>query len=359
MTSNDRLPTRPNGDVPRTLVRSRWRIPDAGLSLIETTLALGLALLVLGGLFELARPATTLNRALPAAADMHQRLRHAFDRLNSDLVDAGRGTTLVAAGPLGRFLPPVVPYVLGRRAAGVEHRHPDQSGVTLLSVSRGPAAETTILSPITGEVVSVQLRKDPVCTASACGYRRSDLVLVFDEGGRWDLFRVTSADPVTLTLERVHTTRTHFAPGAVIAPVTVVYYYYDDDRAQLRRYNGWAGDLPLVDDLVDLQFSYLGSSPSESPICDSVRGATGPLVAIDLAEFGDGPWCGPVDLPFDRDLLRIRAVEVSVRVQSGLEELRGADPRLFARPGSALGGRGAVPDYAVTFTVAPRNLNWW
>lgn len=359
MNHSDSRPVGSSRGAPRTRADGGCRIPVAGLSLVETTLALGLALLVLGGLFELARPATALNRAIPAAADMHQRLRHAFDRLLSDLIDAGRGTTSVAAGPLGRFLPPVVPYVLGRRAAGSEHRHPGSSGVTLLSVSRGPATETTVPTPITGDVESVRLH-DSMCTEPVCGYRRSDLVLVFDERGRWELFRVTSADSVTLTLERVHATRTQFAAGAVIVPVTLAHYYFaGGDRAQLRRYNGWSSDLPLVDDLVDLQFSYLGSSPSESPICDTVRGATGPLVAIDLAEFGDGPWCGAVDLPFDRDLLRIRAVEVSVRVQSGLEELRGADPRLFARPGSALGGRGAVPDYAVTFTVAPRNLNWW
>jgi len=62
-------------------------------------------------------------------------------------------------------------------------------------------------------------------------------------------------------------------------------------------------------------------------------------------------------LPFDADLLRIRAVTVDLRVQSAVEELRGADPRFFTRPGPAPGERGLVPDYAVSFTVAPRNMS--
>ena len=345
------------------LLRSRTPAPpragrEAGLSLLETVVALALTLLVLGALFELASPAASLNRSLRETADLQQRLRHAFDRLHTDLLAAGRGTVLVSPGPLGRFLPPVVPYRLGRRADGAERRRARPGSVTMLSVSRDAGSETTILSPIVGPAPAVRLYPGPGCAPPSCGYRVRDLVLVFDERGAWELFRVTGTGPMMLTLERAQATTTVFAPGAVIAGVELDQYYADEARSQLRHYDGWQGDFPLIDDLVDLRFRFFGDAPTGGPVCQEPgpRSAAGPIGEIDLAQLTDGPWCGPAELPFDADLIRIRAVGVDLRVQSAVAELRGADPRLFARPGPAPGGRGVVPDYAVSFTVAPRNL---
>ena len=333
--------------------------PQAGLSLLETVMALALTLLVLGALFELASPAASLNRSLLETANVQQRLRHAFDRLHTDLLAAGRGTVLVSPGPLGRFLPPVVPYRLGLRADDGEHRRARSSAVTTLSVSRTSGSETTTLSPIAGLAPAVRLDPGPGCPPPACGYSARDLVLVFDEHGAWELFRVTGTGPMTLALERAHATATRFAPGAVVAPVELHHYYADAERSQLRHYDGWRGDFPLVDDLVGLRFRFFGDASVAAPVCRGLAPAAGggPAVEIGLAELRDGPWCGPAGLPFDADLLRIRAVAVDLRVQSAVEELRGADPRLFARPGPRPGGRGLVPDHAVSFMVAPRNMS--
>ena len=319
-------------------------------------MALALTLLVLGALFELASPAAFLNRSLPETANVQQRLRHAFDRLHTDLLAAGRGTVLVSPGPLTRFLPPVVPYRFGRRADRGEHRRVSASAVTILSVS-GTSSETTTLSPIAGPAPVVRLAAGPGCVPPVCGYGARDLVLVFDEHGAWELFRVTGAGAMTLTLERAHATATVFSPGAVIAPVTLHHYYADAERSQLRHYDGWLGDFPLVDDLAAARFRFFGDAGA--PEClDLASGVTGGTpVEIGLAELTDGPWCGPAGLPFDADLLRIRAVAVDLRVQSAVAELRGGDPRLFARPGSARGGRSLVPDHAISFTVAPRNMS--
>ena len=321
-------------------------------------MALALTLLVLGALFELVSPAAFLNRSLPETANVQQRVRHAFDRLHTDLLAAGRGTVLVSPGPLGRFLPPVVPYRLGRRAGRAEHRRASTSAVTTLSVSGTSGSETTILGAISGPAPLVGLDSGPGCAPPVCGYSARDLVLVFDEHGAWELFRVTGTGAMILTLERAHATATVFAPGAVIAPVTLHHYYADAERSQLRHYDGWLGDFPLVDDLADLRFRFFGDAAAEAPVCQGLVSPVvdAPSVEIGLAELTDGPWCGPAGLPFDADLLRIRAVAVDLRVQSSVEELRGADPRLFARPGSARGGRGVVPDHAVSFTVAPRNM---
>ena len=322
-------------------------------------LGLALTLVVLGALFELARPAASLNRSLLETANVQQRLRHAFDRLHTDLLAAGRGTILVSPGPLGRFLPPVVPYRLGLRAAAGEHRRARPSAVTTLSVSKTSGSETTILSPIAGPTPVVRLDPGPGCAPPVCGYGARDLVLVFDEHGAWELFRVRGTGAMTLALERAHATATVFAPGAVVAPVDLHHYYADTERSQLRHYDGWQGDFPLVDDLVDLRFRFFGDAAAGPPVCQgpAPAAAGGPRVEIGLAELTDGPWCGPAGLPFDADLLRIRAVAVDLRVQSAVEELRSADPRFFARPGPAPGGRGLVPDYAVSFTVAPRNMS--
>lgn len=327
----------------------------AGLSLVEVVLAVALTLLVTGSVLELVVPATALYRALPEAAAVQQRLRYAFDRLFADLAAAGRGTTEYAPGNLGRFLPPIAPYRLGRRAAGDTHRHPASDAVSVLSVAARRGAEATILDPIAGATTSVGLSRGPGCVRPACGYRARDMVVVFDERGAWELFRVTDVAATRLVLERVHATATTFEPGAVLAPVDFSHYYYDAERAQLRHYDGWEGDFPVADQLVDLHIDFLGVMLGPV-LCESPPASVGTLVNINLSELGDGPWCGPSGLPFDADLLRIRAVVVTLRFQSAASELRGANPRLFARPGSALGGRGSVPDHEVTFTVTPPNL---
>ena len=60
---------------------------------------------------------------------------------------------------------------------------------------------------------------------------------------------------------------------------------------------------------------------------------------------------------FDADLLRVRKVRVSLRVQTASTAFRGADTNLFMKPGSALGGQKYIPDYRSTFELAPRNLD--
>ena len=318
----------------------------------------GADLLVLGALFELARPAASLNRSLPETANVQQRLRHAFDRLHTDLLGAGRGTGLVSPGPLGRFLPPVVPYRLGLRAAEGEHRRVLPSAITIPVRVSDVGLRDHDSEPDRGTHAGCASRAGSWVCAASLWVPRSDLVLVFDERGAWDLFRVRGTGAMTLALERAHATATVFAPGAVLAPIDLHHYYGDAERMQLRHYNGWQGDFPLVDDLVDLRFRFFGDAGALVCQGPAPAAAGGSRIEISLAELRDGPWCGPAGLPFDADLLRIRAVAVDLRVQSAVAELRGADPRFFARPGPAPGVRGLVPDYAISFTVAPRNLSY-
>jgi hypothetical protein len=81
---------------------------------------------------------------------------------------------------------------------------------------------------------------------------------------------------------------------------------------------------------------------------------TGAVEALPLSSFGDGPFCGSGRLMFDADLLKIRAVRAVVRLETSVDAMRGSDPRLFARPGTASGPH-VLPDSVVTIDVGLRN----
>ena len=83
------------------------------------------------------------------------------------------------------------------------------------------------------------------------------------------------------------------------------------------------------------------------------------MVELNPAVFTDGPWCPNAVAPnrFDADLLRIRKIHITVRVQSALASLRGPAGSLFLKGGTARAGESLVPDIEVEFDVAPRNMS--
>jgi hypothetical protein len=83
------------------------------------------------------------------------------------------------------------------------------------------------------------------------------------------------------------------------------------------------------------------------------------LVPLEPATFTDGPWCPDAVNPnrFDADLLRIRRIVVTLRVESAAASLRGPAGPLFARGGTASTAHGLVPDQEIRFDVTPRNMN--
>ena len=143
------------------------------------------------------------------------------------------------------------------------------------------------------------------------------------------------------------------------------------------RYDGDSTEIALVDDVVDLQFQYFGDpNPPKLPkplagtancLYDAAGNYTagmttlaaqdGSFAELTKAILTDGPYCGSGSNEFDADLLRVRKVRVQLRVQAAKASLRGTDPALFKKPGSAPGGVRYVPDYRVAFEVTPRNLN--
>ncbi|MBI2828255.1 MAG: hypothetical protein HYX77_03140 [Acidobacteria bacterium] len=124
-------------------------------------------------------------------------------------------------------------------------------------------------------------------------------------------------------------------------------YYLRSDTAastfQLRHYDGVETDLPVVDQVVKLEFEYFGA--------DRIR--------LDPATLQDGPWepDGTDSNRFDADLLNIRRVRVTLRVQAARATLRGPAGMLFMHGGTAASSERYLPDREVRFDISPRNLN--
>ncbi len=139
------------------------------------------------------------------------------------------------------------------------------------------------------------------------------------------------------------------------APEVVRRTYYvkatPPDAFQLMQYDGRETDHPVLDNVVLLAFEYFGV-PSGAP----------PEVPADAARLGapeltDGPWCPDAGSAtrFDADLLRIRRIQVRLRVQAP-SAFRGPAGPLFLHPGHAR-SPAYVADQEIRFDVSPRNLS--
>ncbi len=355
MTGTGRRVRRGEGGDSRVPRAGRSLRCEAGLSLLEAIVALALTLVVVAGLYGTVRPALRLNRSLPAMADAQQRLRHAFDRLHADLMAAGRGTARVDPGPLPRLLPAVVPYRVGRRAGDGEHRRVRSDAITVLSVSPDGGVETRLLQAVSGPDAEAELAPAPGCSP-ACGYRTGDLVLIFDDRPAWALFRVRDTGETTLRLDPVGPTAAAFEAGAAIAPIDVRHYYLDEGRRQLRRYDGWRGDFPLLDGVAALEFRFFGGAAAGEPCgINGSEASGGRLEEIPLDRFADGPWCGPAWSPFDADLLRVRAIGLDTWVGTATAAGTDAESRPDASDPELRAGAGAS-DYRAAVVAAPPNL---
>jgi hypothetical protein len=236
-------------------------------------------------------------------------------------------------------------------------------------------------------------------------------VLLYDDVGAYDLFTVEGATGSSLVLRHQTADSTHvYPPGSTIVQVVSRTYYLKVDPTgnadQLMRADGDGGpDVPVADHVVGLTFEYYGdphppvvhgtltgSAPLRTtygpkPPLPGVRttayppgenclfvdsgtstpaprlivlGTGGPtLVRMTPAQLTDGPWCpGPLEPSrFDADLLRIRRIAVTVRIQSAITALRGPAGRSFTHGGTARSALRMVPDLEVRFQVTPRNLN--
>lgn len=340
--------------------------------LAELVIAAAVVLTLLGSVFSLLDPARGALRVEPEVAEMHQRMRVVFARLHGDLMMAGSGPHLVNGSMVAALRPPVMPARVGdRHRSGAGTRFAPDAISVLHADSRDAGA--MLASPLVGPTAEVRLAHGPPCveTPPGCGLEGNSVALVFDETGRSDLFRVTSVRRDLISVELLGGGAVQpFPAGAWIVPVQLRGYDLDPSADRIRYRNGWASDMPLLDNVVGLSFRYFGGStlpevdPAAGPVAPclaaALRGGGSPVLAsateVELfpTALTDGPWCGG-RIRYDVDLFRVRRVRVSIRLQVADDHLRGRDPELFVRPGSAVQGSALVPDYVASFEVAPRN----
>jgi hypothetical protein len=313
-----------------------------GFSLVELTIAIALTLALTASIFALTRGSRAASAAQSETADVQQRLRVAVDAVGHDLVNAGAGPAIAGyAGPLNRWMPAVMPFRRGTIASdppGVVR----QDAITIVGVPT-TAAQTRLTADAAPGSQTFQVARVTVCAGGVnlCGFATGMTMLVFDDGGAFQLFTVADVLDGTLLISTTTPVEAPFRTGAVVVEAEVHTLALETDAAtrttQLVHYGTANADAPVLDHVVALAFDY----------------------GIPLAELADGPWRPDAASAnrWDADLLRIRTVRVTIRVEAALAALRGPAGVLFANGGTATDPRAWVPDQELQFQVSPRNLS--
>ena len=384
-----------------------------GFTVVELLVAMLITLLIAAATLSLVGPVHDAFQVQPESSDLQQRMRVGIDTLYRDLLMAGAGMYAAGSvGPLHQAVAPVMPYRgfgnSSDSARGIYFR-PD--AISLTFVPSTPS-QTTLAVPLPAGSFDITVEDHPTCPPATgtqvCGLEIGDTLLVFDRGGWWNVFSVDRVDGVAgISLRGIPPAR-EFAVGSNVTEITAVSYSLKDDPAsgayQLVRADALGPAQPVLDHVVKLEFRYFGeplpprlvdeggegaeglrvsyglSPPSPGEAVDgwpagencmfalvdgryesrlTALGAANALIEIAHAQLTDGPWCPDAAAPnrFDADLLRIRRVRFTLRVQTALASLRGPIGPLFARGGTARAGARYVPDLEIQLDVTPRNLS--
>jgi hypothetical protein len=280
------------------------------------------------------------------------------------------------------------------------------------------SAQTTISDPMPAQSAELKVTgQGPGCPSNdqLCGFKEGMQVMIFDESGTSDIFSITNVQTSALHLQhRGQDLSKAYAQDTYITQIAAATYWLKTDTVaetyQLMRYDGYQTDAPIAENIVGMAFEYF-ADPSPPVLLKSVTdpigpwtnygpkppavgvnvssdswGAgenclymvsgglhvprtematplgpvNGPLVKLDSTRLTDGPFCPDASIGnrFDADLLRIRKVRVTLRVQVGPKNLRGPTGAFFLRGGTASGGERYIPDQEISFEVTPRNLNF-
>ncbi|MBA2304322.1 MAG: hypothetical protein H0W08_17050 [Acidobacteria bacterium] len=361
-------------------LRARRR-SEAGFTITELLVSTAIMMTVTGAIFGLMNPATGSAQAQPEVADMQQRMRIGNETLFKELVMAGAGPYQgVSTGSLVNFFAPILPRRTGRTAADPTTGAASfKTDAITLSYIPNSYSQTTISNPMPPQSAELKVNDQPNCPngRQLCGFETGMQVIIFDTSGNFDTFVITNVQDSAGHLQhRQQDLNYPYQAGAQVTQIVSNTYYLNRTTNQLMRYNGASEDVALADNVVDLRFDYFGDpNPPLFPkppagvancLYDATGNYVGPaaltpddgsLATLTAAMLTNGPYCGSGANAFDADLLRIRKVRVSMRMQAAMAALRGSDTTLFMKPGSARGGERYVPDYRVVFDVTPRNLN--
>ena len=392
---------------------------ESGFSLPEMLVAAMIMITVVGAVFTVMNPTQGTYRTQPEVSDLQQRLRIASDSLSRDIVMAGGGMYAGGmTGALSNYFAPVMPYKLNDPSLGVYFRLAagavDASDAISFFYVPTTGAQTTIREdmpqPSSELKVEPQANCPPAKLEALCGFYDGMRAIIFDDTGSWDPLTITQVQPAALHMQHKNPLSKSYQKGAVIAMAATRTYYLQTDVAsntyQLRLFDGDTSDLPVVDNVVKLEFEYYGDPqapvvlPNKSlsdpmgpyttygikpqPLgVDNANDTWGPgencLYAVQGGQhvprlpnlpgggshvrltqgmLTDGPWCpdAAAVMRYDADLLRLRRIRIKLRVQAP-PEMRGPAGALFRRAGTNSAGQHFVPDQEIAFDITPRNLN--
>jgi prepilin-type N-terminal cleavage/methylation domain-containing protein len=385
---------------------------DAGFSLLELIVAMGIVLAAVASTLTLLTRSQLNFGNEGEAIDIQQRLRVAFHTLRQHVLVAGAGPNRgVRSGRLDSYFAALLPSrqgALNADPAGTFKR----DTLSVMYVPGATSSQSTIGQPMPAQSGWVSINLDVGCPPDpACGFVSGMDVVVYDGSGAYDTFRITGVEPGSLLLQHTMAdTSLQYPVGATIVEAASYTFFLKADAAansdKLMQYDGVAFEAAIVDHVVGLSFEYFGEPDPPfllKPVTDLVgpwttygprppplgvqssqyppgencifqldssgtvqiprlpmlagEGAT-MLVALPPSQLADGPWCPDGSQPhrFDADLLRVRRVVVTIRVEAARSDIRGPAGMLFARGGTSRNPNRWVPDREIRFEVSPRNL---
>jgi hypothetical protein len=344
---------------------------QCGFSLAELVVSLALAVLVAAVAWPLLDAGLSTSRRIPAAIDVHQNLRGAVVFLSEQLQAAGHGAR--SAPPGGRFSRHVPVLVPRRWGVPMPDAVTSVSGerLTVVSVPEG-AAPAPLTSPVWPGDTVVTFDGNAWCGPTAtCGLAAGDAAMLVDVTGRAEVARVASVASGLAVLDAPLAFGFHPDLQAALLPVEVRAIYWREAQRELRVTTGGGADVPWLDHVVAFEVRWfgVGEPPAGPSLPEGVAGCLheadgtarlAPLggadavVPLPLTMLADGPWCGEGLAAFDADLLRVRRLEVALRIETPDLLLRSAGTR-FLHAGLATGPH-VVPDVRLRFEVSPGAL---
>ncbi len=355
-----------------------------GYTLVELLISTAIMITVTGAIFSLMNPAQGSAQVQPEVADLQQRMRVGTETLFKELVMAGAGVYQGATtGSLINFFAPILPRRIGQvspdPSTGTGSFRSD--AITLVYIPNS-YSQTLIDANMPNVSAELKVKNQQNCPQgqNLCGFKVGMGVAIFDTSGNFDTFTVTEVQSAAGHLQhRGQQFSKEYGVGSQVTEIVSYTYYLDRTTNQLRRYDGVQTDVPLVDNVVDLRFDYFGdpqppraptppigtancvvdrsTDPSGVPLLPVLTPTDGSLVALTAAMLTDGPYCGGSGNQYDADLLRVRKLRVTLRMQVTNPALRGGTAVDGTTQRYGAGGERYVPDYIVSFDVSPRNMN--
>ncbi len=347
-----------------------------GFSLLEVLISTAISLSATLIACRLAAGAQTNWRVIGARVDLQQRARAVADMLSRSILEAGAGPQAgPACGPISKYLPAVLPRRAGLRGAGAFDQFHRDSLTTFRVIA--DATHATLSLPMPPGSTAMELAAVTGCAVPTCGFAEGSTALVIDPDGSYDTFTVTDVNGASLTVRArgPGSGRTH-RTGSPVLSIDSSSFFVDPSSSVLHRYDGDASDVPAIDDVVAMDVRYYGATEPpmwprppageanclydaagtyQSALMPVLAGVAG-LVEMTGPMLIDGPWCGSGGTRFDADLLRVRRIRITVRLQASDPAVRGSDRQRFANPGSAKRETSMVSDVTVTIDATPRNL---